>query len=579
MIKNKKFVVVLIVCLITSIVCGGVFAFLKLFEPENEDPGENEVKSEILSIYNPSFENRIYVKNSGFYGDEKVKINTKEEVGKEVMLTANNFSYFNTDSLGKKLLEMKLGDKTRYYSYYVADSLTDTRFNCLSKVVDFYTTYYVGESLNLTNATIELIENIDGYMVTRSVPLTSDMITGFDTSSVGSRTLKISYGSYSCDVAYHVKEREIKVVTANSFTKGIFFSSDTTDQTEHFIINIKGGTYVYDGFKEIIEKVYAVEEEVTGLKFKSKITIELTQNGHPGCGGSTVYINASELYLATSTTFAHELAHALDHGQDGTTKCSSTITEGFAQYVEFLTTKRIEETDPELATKTGGSGITVGNINVFKDKMHYYDFETRLLYLKGDELSPNSRYETGARFLSYLNHRYGDFCGWLKNGSFSTADSETWKSLIKQYYNNQNVFAEFHNYEQMLADNRFVLCDNTKKLTYKDYNFRSFDDLCGVQTYSFYFNLDYVKDSQGYMFFLYKDLYLSIDSAREQLYRNGKIFTEISLKTNKNIKLELYKADGQLLKVVTNTSQEFSLKDVSFIKFVGTGIVNLCFNY
>jgi hypothetical protein len=131
----------------------------------------------------------------------------------------------------------------------------------------------------------------------------------------------------------------------------------------------------------------------------------------------------------------------------------------------------------------------------------------------------------------------------------------------------------------MLGDNRKILCDNTKKLVYGDYVDYVSNNLCGIEKYNFYFNLNFKKNYQGYMILMYKDLYVNIESAREQLYRNGKTYSEIYLETDKNIKVELYNSSGQLVKTVTNTTQKFSLSGVSFIKLVGTNVVNLNFSY
>ena len=100
-----------------------------------------------------------------------------------------------------------------------------------------------------------------------------------------------------------------------------------------------------------------------------------------------------------------------------------------------------------------------------------------------------------------------------------------------------------------------------------------------LNNYNYYFDFSVNKSAQGNQSFIYRDLYVNIDSARDQLMQSGIDFNELKLKTSKNVKIELYSALGELIRTVTNTATEFSLSEVSFIKFVGFGGITTYLTY
>ena len=78
---------------------------------------------------------------------------------------------------------------------------------------------------------------------------------------------------------------------------------------------------------------------------------------------------------------------------------------------------------------------------------------------------------------------------------------------------------------------------------------------------------------------IYKDLYMSIDSAKDQLTQSGIVYSDLKLQTDKDIQIELYDSSGKLIQTILNSSQEFSVQNVSFIKLVGSGFVELNLTY
>lgn len=580
--KKKLIVIISIASSVVVIALTFLILFLTgVFTPKDKNsqlPTTSSTEQTIKGINSSNFENRIYIKGSSLYGDETANVTTLKNTDEDVDLSASNILNFNTETVGKKLAIITYGGKEIKYPYYVLESYTDKSLNCISEINNLFKTYYVYDLLTLEDVTITFVENKQGYMVKTYVPVTDAMISGFTTTNVGTRKLKINYNGHQVYATYNVKERSTDLIKSENFSSGKYYATAATEETTHFIINIAPKTYVAGNYKEIIEKVYAATVESAGISATGKITIELNSSHHPSCGGSTIYINSNELFLTPSSSFIHELAHALENAQPGQLNISGTLTEGFAQYVQYLTVKKINETNPQLSAYVGTYESVVQNINIFKDEMHFHDFETVLLGLKGDELFSNSQYEVGARFYAYLNHRYGDFNGWMQDSRFSTSNVSDWSELIKTYYNNTNLYSEFFAYEQLLGDNRNVLCGNEAQVTHSKFGVIT-DCLDYVDTFNFYFNLSNKTEYQGSMTLSYSNLYLNIDSARDQLRNLGITFSDLSLKTNKHVLLELYNANGQVVKTISNTTQTFSLAGVSFIKFIDSGIVNLQFGY
>ena len=514
--------------------------------------------------------NRIYVKNAGLYGDETISVTTPSGSTDNVIVTASMLEYFDTSTVGKKMARITYNHQTFDFIYYVLNSLTDTSLNCISYVENVLQTYNVGESIYLNNAKLRLIEAVGGYMKGTSKPITSSMVTGFNSSSIGSRVMTIAYNSYSYQLPYNVKTSMTGTVTSDSFKGGIYYSENTTEYTTHFTINIKKGSYLYAGYKDLIEYYYTTQEEVSGLEFADMITIDVDDTHYPSCGGTTLYLTSSCLFIESSSTFNHELAHALDHSQSSKPLANSVLTEGFASYIEYLTAKKMFKDHPEVYAY--GSSYNRIIHAYFDTESYFYDVEDRLLRLGRDELAGNSQYEIGGRMFSYLHHRYGDFCSWMKGSSYRTNTIDTWITMIKSFYNNQNLFDEMHGYCQSFGDMFYsYLGADEINMTASNYN-----DLTYLDKYDYFFDFGSSQAYWGNQGFYYKNLYVNIDCAREQLNASGIAFTELSLRTSRAVTIELYDANGNKLGTVTNTTTAFSLSGVSFVKYVG---VNYCSSY
>ena len=514
--------------------------------------------------------NRIYVKNSGLFGDETITVTNPSGEQETIKLTNSMLTGFDTSSTGKKMAQIKYRYQTTTFIYYVLNSLTDTSLNCISSVNNFLQNYHQGDSINLDNATLSYVYADNGYMKTKTVSITNSMISGFNSSSLGSKEMLITYNSLTYKMPYNVLEQFNETVTSESFVGGKYYSENTTEYTTHFIINIKKGSYLYAGYKDMIELIYEIQQEVTGLKFADKITIDVDDTNYPSCSGTTLNLESSSLFIKSTSTFSHELAHALDHSQNSKHLTNSVLTEGFASYVEYLTARTLFERYPEVYAY--GESYHKIIHDSFIEKSYLYDYEEKLLLLDRDEFVGNSQYEVGARIFSYFHHRYGDFCSWMKDATYKPSSIENWIEIMKDYYNNDNLFSDIHKYFQSYGDkyHSYLGADEYDKTT------SSYNDLTAISKYDYFFDFGSLKQYWGDQGIYYNNLYVNIDSARDQLTKSKIEFSELSLRTSKNVTIELYDASGKKIKTVTNTTTAFSLAGVSFVKFVG---IDYCSTY
>jgi len=521
-----------------------------------------------------NFENRVYLKGEGLVGNETLTFKNPSGNVETIKLDMSVLDFFDTADVGKKLAKITYKYNTLDVPYYVLNTLEDTSLNCISRVNNLYQTYYINEDINLNNVTIDYYKVENGYMKKDTIKVTSDMVSGFSSNSEGSRILKIKYNDYEYPMTYHVKQKSSEVITSNSFEKGTYYTQDTIEESEYFKISIKKGSYLYDGYKDIIDIIYLAQQEVTGLNFAGKINIDVDDTNYPSCAGLTLNLTSADLFLVSSSTFLHELAHALEHSQSYEYLPGSTLVEGFATYVEYLTAKKLYQTNPEIYAYSDVYNNVIFNSKALADKMYHYDFEDRLLNLNRDEIVYNSQYEVGARFFSYLNYKYGDFCGFMKDATNSVTNLDDWKTMIKSYYNN-DLFKDFYIQNQAFGDKYFLYFggDEVNSLT----TFSS--DLSGVNKFNYYFNFSVIESSRGSKSLVYKDLYLNIDSARDQLEKKNITYSHLEMKTSNNITINLYDKNGNLIRIVTKTITNFSLSGVSFIKLVGSGTTRLMLSY
>lgn len=149
-------------------------------------------------------------KKEYYYGDkvENAKVNVTRLSGTKMQeITPTGF---DSTKLGKQTLTVTVEDKKITYDVTVLDKATTTL------VEPTKLSYYKGEKLDLTNGKI-----VEHYLSgkDKDIPLTSDMITGFDSNKLGKQTLKVKYNETEFTFNVEVQEKKTELKPTKKVTK------------------------------------------------------------------------------------------------------------------------------------------------------------------------------------------------------------------------------------------------------------------------------------------------------------------------------------------------------------------------
>ena len=149
-------------------------------------------------------------------GEPEVKEITKD------MVTGFDSSKENT-KLPLKVTYTEIGE-TKETSYDV--SVKDTVTSISIKANPSKTEYRYGESLDLTGATISVVKGSG----TTNIPITDNMVSGYDPTTVGKQTVKVSYGGKDTTFEVTVKDY-VKDITLTAPTKTEYKYGEALDLT------------------------------------------------------------------------------------------------------------------------------------------------------------------------------------------------------------------------------------------------------------------------------------------------------------------------------------------------------------
>ncbi len=115
------------------------------------------------------------------------------------------------------------------------------------------TTYFVGDTLNIDGIQVKIYMSDE---TTDTITLTNSMISGFDTTTAGEKTLTVTYEGETATVNYTVVEPEITNVTLKTnITKTDYFIGDALDLSDGKLEI----TYENNATEEIDLSAYGVE--------------------------------------------------------------------------------------------------------------------------------------------------------------------------------------------------------------------------------------------------------------------------------------------------------------------------------
>ena len=160
------------------------------------------------------------------YGDEldisglKVKRTYENGDTKEVNLTAEMVSGYNKNKVGKQTVTITESGKTCTFEVNVADYVTKVAVKTSPTKVE----YTIGDALDVTGGKIE-VTYASGEK--KTVDMTKEMITGFDSTEAGEATLTVTYEGFSAQF-----DIEVKAPATSSETNVPTTSTDTSGETK-----------------------------------------------------------------------------------------------------------------------------------------------------------------------------------------------------------------------------------------------------------------------------------------------------------------------------------------------------------
>ena len=147
----------------------------------------------------------------------------------------------------------------------------------------YKTSYYVGESLDLSGLEIEATYS-DGS--TSYVDVSLDMVSGFDSSVIGNQTLTVTYSD--CTVTFDIEIKEIKVVTIEATTSNVV---DT-------ISELSSGYYLLKVSGEITSET--IEKTSYAIRYSdARIALDLSAITGLTSIGEKAFYNCSSLVNVT----------------------------------------------------------------------------------------------------------------------------------------------------------------------------------------------------------------------------------------------------------------------------------------
>ena len=255
-------------------------------------------------------------------GEPEVKEITKD------MVTGFDSSKENT-KLPLKVTYTENGEtKETSYEVSVKDSVTSISI----KANPSKTEYRYGESLDLTGATISVVKGSG----TTDIPITDNMVSGYDPTTVGKQTVKVSYGGKDTTFEVTVKDY-VKDITLTAPTKTEYKYGEALDLTggkvqkvmasgaQEPAVDLTDSSVTVSGYNANKTGKQTITVEYEGIQKTFEITVKNT-------------VKTIEITAPTKTTYGHGDTLSLEGG-----KIEVTYADGTKQTPE-MTSDMVTET-------------------------------------------------------------------------------------------------------------------------------------------------------------------------------------------------------------------------------------------
>ena len=272
-------------------------------------------------------------------GEILVTRQTGEPEVKEItqdMVTGFDSSKENT-KLPLKVTYTENGEtKETSYEVSVKDSVTSISI----KANPSKTEYRYGESLDLTGATISVVKGSG----TTDIPITDNMVSGYDPTTVGKQTVKVSYGGKDTTFEVTVKDY-VKDITLTAPTKTEYKYGEALDLTggkvqkvmasgaQEPAVDLTDSSVTVSGYNANKAGKQTITVEYEGIQKTFEITVKNT-------------VKTIEITAPTKTTYGHGDTLSLEGG-----KIEVTYADG---------TKQTPEMTSDMVTETStGSSVNM----------------------------------------------------------------------------------------------------------------------------------------------------------------------------------------------------------------------------
>ena len=258
-----------------------------------------------------------------------------------VTVTPSMVTGFNSNQLGEQILIITYKGKTVQYKVNVKDYVKDIEIVEPTKLV-----YKLNETIDLNGGTVRAV--MASGTATSPVAMTSAMITGFDSTSIGAKTLTVSYQGYTKTFGITVQDLTNSMVIKTLPNKVKYLYGQKLDLT--------GGTIEITKESGETEIISITSSMVTGYN-SNKLgtqTLTVTYDGLSQTFPVTVEdYELNSLFITPPTKRNYEYGESLDlTGGKVTTKMAS----GAIKESTNMTASMISGFDN---TKVGSQKITV----------------------------------------------------------------------------------------------------------------------------------------------------------------------------------------------------------------------------
>lgn len=205
-------------------------------------------KATVLSIDVVSLKNEYYQNEE--FEEGILKINYSDNTSVETALVLAYVTNFDTSNVGKLTLNISYNDVTTTYEINVIEDVLES-----IEVVSLNNNYIVGD---LFSEGILRLNYMSGNV--EDIPLTKEMVSGFDTTSTGQKEATITYEDKEVKFSYTVNELEITKLVLKEFNTTYYLN-------DKFVNGILEVTYMNNNKEEVeltLEMVEGFGTQKTG---------------------------------------------------------------------------------------------------------------------------------------------------------------------------------------------------------------------------------------------------------------------------------------------------------------------------